>query len=245
VADEPLGLTVNRLVTLRANQHRTRLYDFRTAPIDLYSALQRAVEEFKPDVIVIDSLIAWTRRVVKKEMPASGDAAAWAEVTRALSSLAHEHDVGLLTYHHSTKDGQRYRDSTEIAAAADVLVVMSSVRGADPCLRRFESVSRMTGRTVWRAAYGGGVYELVGEGEDATGQDEPGGKVATAVLGFVREHPGCSKKAVMRGVVGDYRLKEAALRRLADRGAVRIVEAEGRGKPAQLWAVDAGEGETK
>jgi hypothetical protein len=244
VGDESLGLTVRRLTGYGADRYRTQVFDFRKASgVDLLTSMQGAIAAHTPDVVVIDSLIAWARRVVKKEMPASGDAAGWAEVTRPLGALAHEHDVGLLVLHHATKDGQRYRDSTEIAAAADVLVEMTTVRGADPCQRRFVSVSRLTGRSTWRASYREGAYELTAEEEGRSSPEvqTPADRVAPLILQFVEAHPGGSKNQIMRGIAGDDRVKTAALHLLADGGAVRIEEPQGRGKPRGVWAVDTRE----
>jgi hypothetical protein len=149
--DEAEDDTVQRFGVLSAWRARIRLYRPRPERRDLLSGLQRAIAAYQPDVIVIDSLIAWTRRVCR-EMPASGDAAAWAAVVRPLSDLAHDTAVAILALHHAKKTGG-YRDSGEIFAAADVLVEMDRAPGDPPETRRFRSESRLLagGHTTWTA----------------------------------------------------------------------------------------------
>lgn len=173
VADEPLARTVQRLTGYGANGQLVRLYDFRHPAQDLRASLLRAVEEAAPAVVVIDSLIAWARRT-SPETPGSGDAAAWAEVMRPLGDLAHERGVGLLVFHHANRGGH-YRDSTEIAAAADVLIEMRVPRpGSDPATRQFVADSRLTGRTVWTATYREGQYALGGDRAPEGTDGDPG-----------------------------------------------------------------------
>ncbi len=174
VADEPLGRTVQRLAGFQAHAPKIRLYDFRKPTPDLGATLRRAVEEFTPDAVVIDSLIAWARRT-SKETPQSGDAAAWADVMRPLAELAHEQGVGVLVFHHANRRDGHYRDSTEIAAAADVLVEMHLPNAnEDPTLRRFVADSRLDGHTTWRASFLDGRYEWGAGGENHDAAATPG-----------------------------------------------------------------------
>jgi hypothetical protein len=241
VADEPLGLTVQRLVKFDAHRRGVRVFDFRQRTGGLRDSLVRAIEEFNPEVVVIDSLIAWARRTAK-EMPGSGDSAAWAEVTRPLGEIAHEHNVGILTYHHATKDGQRYRDSTEIAAAADVLIEMSAVSKQDPNLRRFVCVSRMGGRTVWSATFRDGAYQFGGEVRNATEQaPSVAERHVQAIRDFVTRHPDCAQITIVRSIAANNREVEAAIALMEDRGELHV-ERGGPGRASKVRLITPPEG---
>lgn len=239
VMDEPLGLTVRRLAQeYEAHPAYVRLYDFRHDAGDLRASLVREIKAFRPDVVVIDSLIAWAQRTAK-ETPGSGDAAAWAEVTRPLGAMAHEHNVGLVTLHHATKDGQRYRDSTEIAAAADVLIEMSAPYKQDPSRRRFVTVSRMGGRTVWTGTFQeGSGYELgsVGDEDQAGLPDERRVDIETKVRKALMRDGGSirGKEALRQQVKVNNNALHAVLKLMEDRGEVYVTPA-GPGK-AQIVA---------
>lgn len=239
VADEPLGRTVQRLTALLADGNRVRIYDFREPTQNLLDSLKEVMDEFEPDVLVIDSLIAWARATTK-EIPSGGDAAAWTKVTRPLSELAHQQNTGVLTYHHARRQDGKYRDSGEIAAAADVLIEMLPARGCPANHRRFEAESRLSGRTRWEAAYRDGLYRFVGEtgAEDVNGGDDAADRMAPAIFKYVAENPDCSKNAVMRGVTGDDKAKSAALDLLVERGEVVIDEPTGRGKASKIRVVE-------
>lgn len=229
--DEHLGDTVRRLRHFGAWGKRIRILTLPPSGEDLLSALEQLLDEWPAELVVLDSLIEWTRRV-SKDMPKDGDSAGWAQVVRPLTALAHTHDVGLLTLAHSRRADGRYRSSGEIAAATDVLYDMLGPRGRgkDTTVRRFEGVGRWdVGR--WHARMVDGAYVFGGE----SGEGESGGvhnnnkdrleRVTQAivdVLGKAPDHTIGSKNALHRQIGGNPNMCYRALAFLEEQGQVEI-----------------------
>ena len=234
--DEALGDTVRRLLSFEPRPDRVRLLI--APPTDLMGSLERVLDAEPTDLVVVDSLIEWTRRTVK-EMPSDGDSAGWASVIRPLTALAHERDIGLLTIHHSRRSDGRYRSSGEIAAGVDWIYDMLGVRG-NQSLRRFEGVGRW-GAQRWIAGFEDGTYEFGGKAPEDLDRAHRAQELVPAIRAFVEGHPDCSKNAITRGVPGDNRAVEAALKLMESQEEVTIEQ----GGPGKASKVRLNRAETK
>jgi len=183
----------------------------------------------RPDLVVIDSLIEYARRV-SSEMPSSGDAGAWGQVMRPLTDFAHRYKVGIVTIHHARKSDGGFRDSGEIKAAVDAIIEMREPGGKqDDATRNMTFEARRSirarsdrfsirltaevveipmpeGRT---ASVRRDIYQL-GGGDAAAQSEEAKPDVEAKIVEFVRKNPGCSQQAIF-DVVGDRRREVTAL----------------------------------
>lgn len=173
------------------------------APGDPFALLERALEAWRPDVLVLDSLAA----LVSGLELDSGDAQGWTRVMARLRGMAVAHECGVVAIHHGNKATGEYRDSTAIGASADVLVALSE--GEMEGERKLKSVARWSipparVRLVEPAGEGYSRYESVGSGLS----------VDARVLAFIERNPGASTRAVRDGVVGKAKEIDETLRRL-------------------------------
>lgn len=172
------------------------------APGEPFALLERAVETWRPDVLILDSLAALVSGLELE----SGDAQGWTRVMARLRGLAVGHDCGVVGIHHGNKATGEYRDSTAIGASADVLVALSE--GELEGERRLKSVARWaippTKVRLVQPEHGKPRYESVGSGLS----------VDARVLAFIEANPGCSTRALRDGVTGRNPEIDEALRRL-------------------------------
>ena len=90
-------------------------------PGEPFALLERALEAWRPDVLVVDSLAALVSGLELE----SGDAAGWTRAMMRLRSLALRYNCAVVAIHHGRKEDGSYRDSTAIGASADVLIARS------------------------------------------------------------------------------------------------------------------------
>lgn len=208
--EEAVGDAVRRLTDLNACAERIQVL-YNVPGRSLLDHLDALLTEWPADLVVIDSLSEYAR-VMFGEVPANGDDAGWAAVVRPIVALARRHDVAIVIIHHTRRSDGQYRGATEIATSVDALLEMSIAKpGEDPTLRRF------TGRGRWHIEPFSIVlrddgYEL-GAGTDLS--------IDARVLLHVEGGPGLSSNEVCKRVGGRRATVIEALRRLAERGAVR------------------------
>ncbi|HEX3037065.1 MAG TPA: AAA family ATPase [Thermodesulfobacteriota bacterium] len=94
---------------------------------EVFGALQAKVEEFKPQLIVLDPLINLFR---DKELNSAED---MNEVLRPLQTLAKEHNASVLVIHHARKSGSdesidTVQGSITIGGVADGLLILKNLR---------------------------------------------------------------------------------------------------------------------
>lgn len=187
--EEFLGDAARRLRHFGADAKRVHLVPALPAePHARVEALRGHVEAVKPALVIVDTLMAYADGLIS-------DAAASSQmqpVVQGLTRLAHETGCGLLLVHHARKSDGKYRDSSAIGGAVDVIVeVFSPEEHDDPTLRE----SRARGRVPvqgCRFRYNGGEYHL-----DLGATATP----AERILGYVRANPRCSH-SVLRNVAG-------------------------------------------
>lgn len=170
---------------------------------DRVKNLQDAIEGYRPDLVVIDSLPVWaTYRV--KDMNVDG------QVTPMMEELINTirgSGAAAVAIHHLKKSSDVYRGSTALGASVDMMVTMTPNKD-DPFVRDFDSKGR------WMVK----PYSRLWTGNDfvpASGMAD----LAEMVLRYIRGHPKCGITHIRKGVKGRHERID---------GAVRLLETDGR-----------------
>lgn len=208
-AEESPGDVARRLRDFGARPDAVTIMTWGSDPI---AEIRAEVERVSPVLTVVDTLQA----IAEHARPESGSGSQWAAIMRPLVRIARDTGTALVILHHARRSDGAYRDSSEIAAAVDVIVEMS---GSDTDTLR---------RLAWRGRYGRGKYavRLCGHRYELL-QDDDGNTLSDEIIGFVKAHPGTGSSAVVDAVTGragDVRSLLAALvgsGRLLDAGTTR------------------------
>ncbi len=176
-----------------------RVFIVERPPADL-SALRAIVEETRPVLIVVDSLAEYARDLVTD--PSS--AAEWTRVMSPLVRIARDYEAALLLVHHARKSDGKYRDSSAIGAAVDMILEMEP--GREETARKFTASGRWAVPNLL-LCFDGTQYTEVGPLRDR-------------VLQFVTSHPGSNRREVRSGVGARLTDVDAALDALVAEGAV-------------------------
>lgn len=99
-------------------------------------SLMRTAAQIQPSLVVVDSL---TSLATRSGLEPTADAS-WARVMNALVNLAHGHGIGVFVLHHGRRSDGRYRGSSAIGDAADMLLEM--LPGENETERRIEALGR-------------------------------------------------------------------------------------------------------
>lgn len=171
--------------------------------------LIEAVEQIRPVLVIVDTLSAMAEGKLE-----DGSAKAWQPLMTALTRLARDSDCAVLIIHHSRKSDGHYRDSTAIGANVDCIIEMHPAE-RDPNARHLKAKARFTVPDC-TIRYNGSGYEL------AERETEPGVSLRSAILGHVKEHPGCTLGELRKGVhVGSYTARQAMVADLVAEGVLR------------------------
>jgi hypothetical protein len=187
-------------------------------PPDLYALTDEWLSACQAELIVVDSLIEYAR-VTLGDAPADGDNSGWASVMRPLVALARGHNCAIVVLHHVRRADGKYRGSSEIAAAADLLLELSLPnKGQSPNARNIK------GRGRWQAdpftvALEDGRYEISG-GRELSCHD--------LVLIHVERNPGASLRSLRDGVQLRSSAVDEAVNRLISNGLLEDRGKEGR-----------------
>jgi hypothetical protein len=208
--DEHPRETIRTLVRFRADPNRTYIVTDRELGADRIAGVARVVRAVAPDLTVIDSL--W--KLTAGKIEDSRDAGAWAPSLAAITAIARDTGTGLLVLHHARKSDGRYRDSSAIGAAVDLILEM---KAGDETSREVRARGR------WPAS--DFTVRLHGDPGDPTSpmwySVEAGAlPLSTRVLVYVQTHPECSKSQVRAGVEGGDHEIDRELERLLARGAI-------------------------
>jgi hypothetical protein len=186
-------------------------------PPDLYALADEWLSSCPAELVVVDSLIEYAR-VTLGDAPADGDNSGWASVMRPLVELARRHNCAIVVLHHVRRADGKYRGSSEIAAAADLLLELSLPnKGQSPNARSIK------GRGRWQAdpftvALKDGRYEISG-GKELSPD-------ALLVI-HVEQNPGASLRSLRKAVQGRGSTVDEVVNRLISKG---LLEDRGKGK---------------
>lgn len=152
----------------------------------LVKRIRDATESFKPDLVIVDTLVEFANAISGATLEPN-DSQGWASVMGEITALAREFCAVLLLHHAAKSDG-RYRDSTAIGAAVDVIIEMFG-DGTEP--RTLKARGRFP-LSETRLKLEGDAFVLM----------ETAAEVEMRVLKFVASHPRCSLKDLREGVGG-------------------------------------------
>lgn len=111
---------VQRLVRFGADP--ARIAFVRGGSENIIKQIRDAAESFTPDLIIIDTLVEFANAISGTPLEPN-DSQRWALVMGEITAFARDF-CAVLLLHHSTKNDGRYRDSTAIGAAVDVIIEM-------------------------------------------------------------------------------------------------------------------------
>lgn len=187
--EEFIGDAARRLRSFNANG--TRVYVVDRLPgeaSDRLETIRGLIAQVKPDLVIIDSLSAYSGGQVT-------DASASAQMgplVQSLTNLAHEYGVALVIIHHARKQDGRYRDSTAIGQAVDVLIEINAPdEDRDPSLRKARTRGRVTTHG-FSYRYHEHDHEIL---IASTGTDAP---LRQRIMVFIAANPGATQNEVVR-----------------------------------------------
>ena len=173
--EEHQGDLARRLVHFGADDQEVEvLEDLGDKP---FERLARAAELVQPTVVVIDSL----SRLAERYISDASSAAQWNPVMGALVRLA-RYGAGVVLVHHATKGTGRYRDSTAIGAAVDLILTMARDE-KDGSVRQLSVEGRFPVPPLRYRQTADGLLRPVNVEEDREQR----------LLAIVTADPGCSK----------------------------------------------------
>jgi hypothetical protein len=198
---EPWYVLANRFERFGADLERvhavTRLL---ASPLELLPVLA----DLKPDLLVVDTLASAVSGAVQD----SGEAAQWLPFLLPLRDASRRLDLAVVLIHHATKAEGRYRDSTAIGAAVDVLLELEADEPSAE-MRRVRAVGR------WLMPNFG--LRLAG---DRFTLDAGLPALDAQVFGAIVAEPGLSGHKVRQKIPGRDADVVASLKRLASDGLI-------------------------
>lgn len=191
--EEFIGDTARRLKLFHADPKLVHLVDhFACAPDDRPAEVLQHIEAVKPVLVILDSLIAYARGTVTDANNATQTQA----TVQSLADICHQTGVALIIIHHARKADGKYRDSSAIGGAVDVIAEVfppEEFEKTDPTRRRVRPVGRVPARGVDFRFTGQG-YELV----DIAGPQK--GPLDQRIAAVVRDRPGISGNDVCEAI---------------------------------------------
>jgi putative DNA primase/helicase len=183
--EEFIGDCARRLEHFGADPKRVHVMNrVPSDPVARPLAVMRYIARYKPVLVIVDSLIAYGRGSVS-----DWNASAQAEpVVQQITDLAHEGRAAVILIHHAKKADGRYRDSSAIGGAVDVIAeVFTPDRDTDPTLRRVRVVGRVPS-CDFQMRFDGSTYAL------DSGSDAP---LDQRIMEKVRSNPGVSTNTLV------------------------------------------------
>lgn len=215
--EEFIGDTARRLKQFGADGRRVALVDrFAGDVSDRPSEVRAHIEAVNPILVILDSLVAYSRGVVTD----ANNAIQTQAVVQGLTDLCHQTAVALILIHHARKADGKYRDSSAIGGAVDIIAEVfppEEFQNTDPNRRRVRPIGRVPARPV-DFRYDGHSYSIV---DPSMSDKAPLDQRIQAVVG---ERPGISGNDVVQAV-GDRR--ELVLSRLGNMIATGLIVNDG------------------
>jgi hypothetical protein len=186
--EEFIGDTVQRLLSFDADMDCIHIS---TSLPKRGHDLAGLIEAIRPDLVILDTLAVYAESLVTD----ANSAAQWAPVMMPLARLAHDSGAAIIAHHHAKKSDGKFRDSTAIAAAADVLVELTEATAdqlrKDPTIRLLSCKGRFPTRnaTVRLADHSYRVCE-----------DSSAVSLDLRVIELVRANPGSSATRIVTGI---------------------------------------------
>lgn len=191
--EEYIGDTARRLKEFRADGRMIELVDhFAGSAADRPDEVRAHLEAVDPILVIIDSLIAYASGVVTDANNATQTQA----IVQSIANLSHETTAAFVIIHHARKADGKYRDSSAIGGAVDVIAEVfppEETEKTDPNRRRVRPIGRVPARSV-DFRFTGSEYELV----DPNGPVK--GPLDQRISEVIRERPGITASDVADAV---------------------------------------------
>jgi hypothetical protein len=190
--EEFIGDAARRLRDFDADPARTFVADAlrATGMDDRLTEINAMIDTVRPSLVILDSLIAFSDGAITD----ANSSAQTHAVVNGLTRLAHETGVALIIIHHARKSDGKYRDSTAIGGAVDVIAeIFPPDEAADPTRRRVRPVGRVPSRGV-DFTFDGRMYHRL----DASGPTKA--PVEQRILDVVRERPGITANDIAEAI---------------------------------------------
>jgi hypothetical protein len=149
------------------------------------------IEAVRPLLVVVDSLVAYSRGLIAD----ANNAIQTQAVVQGLTDLSHQTAVALILIHHARKADGKYRDSSAIGGAVDIIAEVfppDEFQNTDPTRRRVRPVGRVPARGV-DFRYDGRHYTVADPSETK-------GPLDQRITAVVRDRPGCTMNDVAEAV---------------------------------------------
>ena len=161
--EEYIGDTARRLRHFDADSKFVHLVDrFAGDPSQRPEEVRAHIESVGPILVIIDSLSAYGLGQIQDDNNASQTI----KVVQPLTDVVHQLGCALVLIHHATKATGKYRGSTAIGGAVDLVVEFDIPNeDTDPTLRRMRSVGRVPVPRVYDLRFNGDTYELATSNE--------------------------------------------------------------------------------
>jgi hypothetical protein len=222
--EEFIGDTARRLKDFGAEPERVYLVDrFLGEPEDRLAEIRQHIEAVRSSLVIVDSLVAYSAGLVES----ANNATQTQNVVQGLTDLSHTTAVALIVIHHARKADGKYRDSSAIGGAVDIIAEVyppDEFATTDPSRRRVRPVGRVPARGV-DFRYDGHEYTLV----DPSGPQKA--PIDQRIQAIVRDRPGCSANDVAEAV-GEQR--QQTLTRITHMIASGLLVNDGNSRLARL-----------
>lgn len=217
--EEHKGDAVVRFKAMGADPDHTVIID--ELPVkDRLTQLKAAILQWRPSLIILDSLAAYAQ-----ELEDENNAAACTALLTPLVKLIHSTDSALVILHHGNKSNSGYRGSVAIGAAMDMILEMTDDSDTANARRitakgrlKVKSYEVLFDEATESFSYLGEVGALAGAAQDPAAKRQD---VKDRVLQFVRDNPGATKTAARDSVGGNVTVVDQALDALLAGGELR------------------------
>lgn len=220
--EEYIGDTARRLKEFKADGRMIELVDrFMSSADDRPDEVRNHLEAVDPILVIIDSLIAYAAGLVTDANNATQTQA----IVQSIANLSHESTAAFVIIHHARKADGRYRDSSAIGGAVDIIAEVftpEETERTDPNRRRVRPIGRVPACSV-DFRFTGTDYELVTAGEK--------GPLDQRILAIVQDSPGTTASNVA-DLVGERRTE--VLNRIAQMIASSLLINDGDARKTRL-----------
>lgn len=204
--EEHQGTLVQRFQLYNAHMNNVRIMAY---PPNAREDLREAVELWKPDVVVIDTLVRYAEGSVKL----SGDAQQWAGLMKDFIVLARTNHCAVIVLHHARRSDGQSRDSGDITSASD-MVIEQKGRPKNG-IQKFTVRSRIQAED-FEVRLHAGVHEICSSSAESKDED------IAAVLAHVVRQPKCSGEDIRHSKLGISNKRiEVAFKALRESGRIR------------------------
>lgn len=210
--EEHVGDVAQRLISFQAAAELVWLMQ---APLDPFAELEGAVATVEPELVIIDTLAAFTERMDLDP----GKSTDWTPIMARFERIARGTGAAVIILHHARKSDGKYRDSSAIGARVDMILEMGEDEDV-PGVRKIKAKGRWTVEDY-------AVHYVEPDGEGLAGYFQlASGELGldARIISWVQHDPGASKRSLRDNVRGNSQQIDSAIFRLLQS---RVIEDRG------------------